>query len=249
MNAKSVATRPPAKPSVALVLQGGGALGGLSYRRLPGDRGTGLHPDWVSGSLERAINAAIIAGNAPELPRGAADGVLAGDLLAGASPRRYAAEAFPMLHDWMSNAGALLLGQPNFFSPRPINPLLIAKAAPPDEVSFYDTTPLRATLREYADFARINRGAPRLSLGAAISSPGGFRFRQFQPSRPRDRTGTCARERLAAAGVPGDQGRLELVMGRRLREQHAARRDHRTAGASAHACDHARSLADGRESA
>src|SRR4051812_31447025 len=57
--------RPPFE-CVALVLQGGGALGsyqGGVYQALVE---AGLQPDWVAGISIGAINSAIIAGNAPE---------------------------------------------------------------------------------------------------------------------------------------------------------------------------------------
>ena len=50
---------------VALLLQGGGALGayqGGVYEALAESR---IHPDWVAGISIGAINAAIIDGNAP----------------------------------------------------------------------------------------------------------------------------------------------------------------------------------------
>lgn len=51
---------------IALLLQGGGALGsyqaGVYQALAEGD----IHPDWVAGISIGAINSAIIAGNAPE---------------------------------------------------------------------------------------------------------------------------------------------------------------------------------------
>ena len=52
--------------SVALLLQGGGALGAYQagvYEALAED---GIHPNWVAGISIGAINCAIIAGNPPE---------------------------------------------------------------------------------------------------------------------------------------------------------------------------------------
>src|ERR1700761_532228 len=59
--------RPENCGRVALVLQGGGALGAYQagvYQALHED---GIEPDWVSGVSIGAINSAIIAGNPPEL--------------------------------------------------------------------------------------------------------------------------------------------------------------------------------------
>jgi NTE family protein len=58
--------RPENCGRIALVLQGGGALGayqGGVYQTL---HESGLEPEWVSGVSIGAINAALIAGNAPD---------------------------------------------------------------------------------------------------------------------------------------------------------------------------------------
>src|SRR5215469_2524214 len=51
---------------VALLLQGGGALGAYQAGVYEALAESGLHPDWVVGISIGAINSAIIAGNAPE---------------------------------------------------------------------------------------------------------------------------------------------------------------------------------------
>jgi NTE family protein len=74
MSAMTLASRidQPAKfnpgnfESVALLLQGGGALGAYQagvYEALAED---GIHPNWLAGISIGAINCAIIAGNPPE---------------------------------------------------------------------------------------------------------------------------------------------------------------------------------------
>src|SRR5215510_5791999 len=57
--------RPPGCDRVALVLQGGGALGAYQCGVYQALQEVGLEPDWVSGVSIGAINAAIIAGNSP----------------------------------------------------------------------------------------------------------------------------------------------------------------------------------------
>ena len=61
--------RPPGQ--VVLVLQGGGALGAYQAGVFEALHEAGIEPDWVIGTSIGAINAALIAGNAPEerLPR------------------------------------------------------------------------------------------------------------------------------------------------------------------------------------
>ena len=61
--------RTPARPPfecIALLLQGGGALGAYQGGVYEALAEAGLHPDWVAGISIGAINAALIAGNAPE---------------------------------------------------------------------------------------------------------------------------------------------------------------------------------------
>src|ERR1700741_1991939 len=63
--ARSHSVRPPFE-CIALLLQGGGALGayqGGVYQALAEAE---LHPDWVAGISIGAINCALIAGNPPE---------------------------------------------------------------------------------------------------------------------------------------------------------------------------------------
>src|SRR5690349_17453327 len=56
---------------VVLVLQGGGALGSYQAGVYQALDEAGIAPDWVIGTSIGAINASLIAGNAPEdrLPR------------------------------------------------------------------------------------------------------------------------------------------------------------------------------------
>jgi NTE family protein len=59
---------PAAKPArVALVLPGGGALGAYQAGVYEALHHAGLDPDWVAGVSIGGINAAIVAGNPPEL--------------------------------------------------------------------------------------------------------------------------------------------------------------------------------------
>ena len=58
--------RPERCGRVALVLQGGGALGAYQAGVFQAMHEAGLEPDWVSGVSIGAVNAAIIAGNKPE---------------------------------------------------------------------------------------------------------------------------------------------------------------------------------------
>ena len=56
-------------------------------------------------------------------------------------------------------------GVPDFFSPRPVPPLS-SPAERPDLVSYYDPSPLQATLARLVNFDLINSQSMRLSVGA-----------------------------------------------------------------------------------
>ena len=57
--------RPERCDRIALVLQGGGALGAYQAGVYQAMHEAGVEPDWVSGVSIGAINSAIIAGNPP----------------------------------------------------------------------------------------------------------------------------------------------------------------------------------------
>ena len=153
----------PKKPQVALVLQGGGALGAYHIGCYQALAEANIQPDWVSGISIGAINAAIIAGNSAERRLERLEQLWAdisrpdgwGSLLTGDLRRCF---------NLGSAMEAILWGQPNFFTPRLPAPLI--GHGRPEATSFYDTGPLRASLLRLADFDRINDGEVRLSLGA-----------------------------------------------------------------------------------
>ena len=62
----SEAWRPERCDRIALVLQGGGALGAYQAGVYQAMHEAGVEPDWVSGVSIGAINSAIIAGNPPK---------------------------------------------------------------------------------------------------------------------------------------------------------------------------------------
>lgn len=156
---------------VALVLQGGGALGSYQAGVYEALADSEYSPDWVAGISIGAINAAIIAGNTPgdRVPRLRTFW----QNITAPSAYWFALDSWP-LDVWQRNASAfqtLSLGQPGFFRPRlPVewNPM-----SPP--LSFYDTSALRATLLQLIDFDRINRNRDvRLSVGAVNVRTGRF---------------------------------------------------------------------------
>jgi len=168
--------------TIALVLQGGGALGAYQAGVMQGLDEVGLEPDWVAGISIGAINAAIIAGNEPArrverllefwntvsrpgiFPQNAAwiDRAL-GPVGGGAR------QHWNQWNSWR----ALAEGQQGFYLPRGITPWLNLPQAP-ETTSFYDTSPLKATLERLVDFDRINDGATRLTVSAVNVATGNF---------------------------------------------------------------------------
>ncbi|MBR0682479.1 patatin-like phospholipase family protein [Roseomonas eburnea] len=174
--------RPPYE-SVALVLQGGGALGAYQAGVFQALHEAGIEPDWLAGISIGAINAAIIAGNPPEqrvealssfwhrvtAPFGGAAGGIwekTPDFPAhGTDWRRWVNAAHA--------TAALLQGAPGFFSPR-MPPPYLQPPGSTEATSYYDTSALKATLEAHIDFARINAGPTRLSLGTVNVRSGNF---------------------------------------------------------------------------
>ena len=147
----------------ALVLQGGGALGayqaGVYEALLESDDKL----DWVAGVSIGSVNAALIAGNAPEhrVARLKEFWNLVSSGIAQNIPLHWGDRT--LVNQW-SAAAAAFVGIPGLFRPRADPSLLLGGAAP--VLSYYDTAPLKSTLERLVDFDRINRREMRLSLGA-----------------------------------------------------------------------------------
>ena len=168
---------------VALVLQGGGALGSYQAGVVEGLLEAGIEPNWVAGISIGAINAAIVAGNAPadRLTRlqdfwrdvCRPPGLLAEDSLP--DPAGWPEPLQAWRAQWASWS-ALLMGQNGFFKPR-FNPPWWPGQGQPDTASWYDTAALRPTLERVVDFDRLNHpSAMRLSVGAVQVSSGNLRY-------------------------------------------------------------------------
>ena len=164
----------PAGPGrlTALVLQGGGALGanqGGAYEALAAaDR----EPDWLAGISIGAINAALIAGNPPQLRVERLREFWRRVTAHVPSPAWAGSDGLlrAWANDWAAAWGAAF-GLPAFFQPRPGAALWSGEV---DGPSLYDTAPLRETLLELVDFNRINDGSTRLSVGAVDVQTGNF---------------------------------------------------------------------------
>ncbi|MGI4877306.1 MAG: patatin-like phospholipase family protein [Janthinobacterium lividum] len=182
-----VASRDTARPngtpfeSVALLLQGGGALGAYQAGVYEALVGHGIRPTWVAGISIGAINSAIIAGNDTaegiaklrgfwEFVSDAGDGgmshfwsgLLSGDVARGMVNQIAASQI-------MTN------GVPGFFKPR-FPPPYLSPNGSLAATSWYDTATLRSTLERFVDFDRINAKETRFSVGAVNVRTGNFAY-------------------------------------------------------------------------
>jgi NTE family protein len=165
--------RPERCDRIALIFQGGGALGAYQAGVYEALHEQGVEPDWVTGVSIGAINAAIIAGN----PRERRIERLR-QFWETITQRRIWAftpdgDIFRRIRNATSSWMTLTQGLPGFFSPQPVNPWL-SPAGAAMATSFYDTAPLRETLGELVDFNLINRQACRFAVGAVNVLSGNF---------------------------------------------------------------------------
>jgi NTE family protein len=183
---------PEPKPVCILVLQGGGAMAAYHIGAFEALREHPFEPDWVCGISMGAINGAIIAGNAPERRVEKLEAFWHTISRPSILPhsRRTAVRTWEHA---VSFAEALTLGQPGFFSPRPISPYFAQPGVA--ATSFYDTTPLYGTLAEVVDFGLLNRAKTRLSVGATNVETGELAF--FDTHRM---PGTFAARHVIASG-------------------------------------------------
>jgi NTE family protein len=178
------AQRPPFE-RIALILQGGGALGSYQAGVYQALAEANLHPDWVAGISIGAVNAALIAGNPPErrverlrefwetvsvspfgVPNFAPPNF---------APCNFNDEFTRSVVNQIRSLGILLGGAPGFFKPRVPPPFLHPNGSP-EALSYYDAAPLKATLERLVDFDLINAGAMRFSVGAVNVRTGNFAY-------------------------------------------------------------------------
>jgi NTE family protein len=153
----------PGYGQIVLVLQGGGALGAYQAGVYQALHEAGIEPDWVIGTSIGAVNAGLIAGNAPE------DRVerlrsfwrrigysLPANLIASCPGGSK-----------MARLMTVMQGIDTFFVPNPAAVLGDDWPLAAENAGLYSTAPLRQTLAELIDFDRINRRLTRISVGAA----------------------------------------------------------------------------------
>jgi len=149
---------------IALVLQGGGALGSYHQGVFAALAEAGIPIDWFAGTSIGAIQAAILAGNPPEQRVQALERFW--ERISWPQPLPAPAPEHPArkLVNLTSAFGTMVWGQPGFFTPRAggawWSPWLEG------DVGHYDLSPLEETLEALIDFDRLNDGGIRVSLGA-----------------------------------------------------------------------------------
>ena len=165
--------RPDGCERVALVLQGGGALGAYQAGVYQALHEAEIEPDWVSGVSIGAINSAIIAGNSR---RRRLDRLRAfWDLITERKIWHYTpdGDAFRKARNFASSWITMTQGQPGFFTPRHPIPWLSLPGSQ-TATSYYDSSPLHETLEDLVDFSMINEKAVRFSVGAVNVLSGNF---------------------------------------------------------------------------
>ncbi|MBN8292133.1 patatin-like phospholipase family protein [Rhodobacter sp. NTK016B] len=178
----------------ALVLQGGGALGAYQAGAFSALDEAGFSFDWIAGISIGAINAALICGNRDKdrVPALQAFWKRITSNLPVSAP--FWTPAGRRAYSEMAAAEVTLAGAPGFFRPR--MPSAFWPFLPDPSLSFYDTTPLEATLNELVDFDRLNATGPRLCVGATDVETGNFRYFDSRTTR------IDARHIMASGALP-----------------------------------------------
>ena len=173
-----VTTERPPFERIALLLQGGGALGSYQAGVYQALAEADLHPDWVAGISIGAINSALIAGNPPdkrvERLREFWEAISMSPFgIPDVKSFELKDEFAHGLVNQVRSLCALLGGAPDFFKPRVPPPFLYPNGSP-EALSYYDVAPLKATLERLVDFDLINAGVIRFSVGAVNVRTGNF---------------------------------------------------------------------------
>jgi NTE family protein len=158
---------------VALVLQGGGALGAYQAGVFQAIHEAKIEVSWVCGTSIGAVNGALIVGNPPERRIERLREfweTITTPLISSLDILRFFGVSFDedsQTRYWankISIFNTMMQGTPGFFSARPFPPIN-SPAEDPNQVSYYDISPLKTTLAKLVDFELINSRPMRLSVG------------------------------------------------------------------------------------
>ena len=159
----------------ALVLQGGGALGAYQAGAYEALAGSHHQPDWIAGISIGAINAAIIAGNAAESRLEKLNAFWEQASSALSFDPWLDTPGFRNAFTELAAASVMTWGVPGFFNPRFPTPAFMPYGSA-EAQSYYDTSPLKATLETLVDFDYLNSKGSRLSVGAVDVETGNFTY-------------------------------------------------------------------------
>ncbi len=202
---KTAAPEAKRPENIALVLQGGGALGAYQVGVYQGLHEAGVAPNWIAGVSIGAFNAALIAGNAPERRMEALREfweTISQPYLFPATTLGHEARfsdidenARAWLDTWEAWR-AMVEGQRGFYQPRSWFGEDLLSAPGPERASLYTTQPMLETLERMVDFDRLNDGGIRVSVGAVDVASGNMEY--FDNARVR----LDARHILASGALP-----------------------------------------------
>lgn len=174
----------PPYETVALVLQGGGALGAYQAGVFEGLQEAGIPLNRLAGISIGALNTAIIAGNAPEHRlarlREFWETICQPNTPFMSLPPALEQSIFEVNDSTRQflghlNAGrAIFDGQNGFFQPRVPAPTLPFMHNDPAQTSYYRIDALKATLERLCDFDRVNACELHVSVGAVNVRNGNF---------------------------------------------------------------------------
>lgn len=195
----------PLPDNIALLLQGGGALGAYQAGVYQGLSEAGIAPNWLAGISIGAFNIAIIAGNPPQRRVEALhefwQTISQPYLLPATTFGQEALFGGLDQHQrgWLDSfeaMRAMVEGQRGFYQPRSWLGQDPFSGPGPDGASWYDTGPMIATLERMVDFDRLNDAGLRVSVGAVDVASGNLEY--FDNTRMR----LDARHILASGALP-----------------------------------------------
>jgi NTE family protein len=157
---------------IVLVLQGGGALGAYQAGVFQGLHEAGVEPHWIVGTSIGAINAALIAGNAPDMRVEKLREFWRRVGQHGLFDRRW---SFAEFASGVNHLNTLVLGVPGFFQLNPLAAMGLQTRIGVDHAAFYSTEPLRDTLQDLVG-AHLNAHGMRLTVGAVNVCTGEMKY-------------------------------------------------------------------------
>lgn len=169
----------PPRPSdkrIALVLQGGGALGAYQAGVVEALYEHGFEPDWIAGTSIGALNGAIIASNPRQQCLARLREFWNTLTLPDYGPANHLPASARQVYSVWSAMASAAGGRPGFFRPRVDAPLDSLGGGSAETASYYDTRPLRELIQKLVDFEQLNTDHTRLSIGAVNINTGQLRY-------------------------------------------------------------------------